>query len=143
MRDTVREETKLTVSAGIAPNKMLAKICSDQNKPNGQFHLSFDPTVIRAFMKELSIRKIPGIGRVQERLFDSIGIKTCGDIYTQRATISLMDKEFGLRAMLCAYLGLGSNIVQPSARDERKSIGAERLVYLLTTFVQVCLHHAV
>lgn len=94
-------------------------------------------------MRDLSIRKIPGIGRVNERLLDAIGIKvielllisshglrsnsqTCGDIFTHRAIISLMDKEFGLRFLIRTYLGIASNVVQPSQRAERKSIGAER-----------------
>ncbi|TFK44337.1 hypothetical protein BDQ12DRAFT_694850 [Crucibulum laeve] len=117
MRQAVFEETKLTVSAGIAPNK---------NKPNGQFMLPFQRQTIVEFMHDLSIRKIPGIGRVNERLLESIGVKTCGDIFTHRATISLMDKRFGLRFLLRTYLGIASNNVQPHEREERKSIGAER-----------------
>ena len=46
-----------------------------KNKPNGQFKLGFDPQSIKAFMHDLSIRKVPGVGRVNERLLDSIGIK--------------------------------------------------------------------
>lgn len=126
MRRKVFEETNLTVSAGIAPNKMLAKICSDKNKPNGQFHLPFDSQEIIAFMHDLSIRKVPGIGRVNERLLESVGIKTCGDIYTHRAMLSLMDKQFGLHFLLRTHLGIASNNVQPHQREERKSIGAER-----------------
>lgn len=126
MRERVHRETKLTVSAGIAPNKMLAKICSDKNKPNGQFHLPFDRDAILSFMHDLSIRKIPGIGRVNERLLESIGIKTCGDIYTHRATVYLMDKYFGLQFLLRTHLGIASNNVTPVQREERKSIGAER-----------------
>ncbi|KAI0630132.1 DNA/RNA polymerase [Trametes polyzona] len=117
MRKTVYAETKLTVSAGIAPNK---------NKPNGQFKLDFEPGAIKAFMHDLSIRKVPGVGRVHERLLDSIGVKTCGDIYTQRAVLFLLDKHFGLEFLLQAYLGIASNVVQPGQREERKSIGAER-----------------
>ena len=49
--------------------------CHAQNKPNGQFMLEFTSKAVRAFMKELPIRKIPGVGRVNERLLDSIGIK--------------------------------------------------------------------
>ncbi|KAL4251432.1 DNA polymerase kappa [Abortiporus biennis] len=131
MRETVEKETKLTVSAGIAPNTLLAKICSDKNKPNGQFKLDFNAEAIKSFMKDLSIRKVPGVGRVNERLLDSIGIKTCGDIYTHRATISLMDKQFGLHYLLQTYLGIGSNVVQPYQREERKSIGAERTFHAL------------
>lgn len=94
-------------------------------------------------MRDLSIRKIPGIGRVNERLLDSIGIKvtcsgsflpcrlifalqTCGDIFKYRAVLYLMDKYFGVRFMLRTYLGIASNVVQPWAREERKSIGSER-----------------
>jgi len=57
---------------------------------------------------------------------ESIGIKTCGDIYTHRATLSLMDKQFGLMHLLRVHLGIASNSVQPPQREERKSIGAER-----------------
>lgn len=102
------------------------QICSDKNKPNGQFHLEFDADVIRGFMRDLPIRKIPGIGRVTERTLDSVGIKTCGDVYAHRATVLLMDKEFGMRSLFSAYLGIGSNVVEPWVREERKSIGAER-----------------
>ncbi|KAG7446342.1 DNA/RNA polymerase [Guyanagaster necrorhizus] len=124
MRKEVFKETNLTVSAGIAPNKLI--VCPYQNKPNGQFHLPFDSQEIVAFMHDLSIRKVPGIGRVNERLLESVGIKTCGDIYTHRAMLSLMDKHFGLRFLLCTHLGIASNNVQPHQREERKSIGAER-----------------
>ncbi|KAG9030489.1 hypothetical protein FRB95_003884 [Tulasnella sp. JGI-2019a] len=125
LRAEVEEKTKLTVSAGIAPNKMLAKVCSDRNKPNGQFMLPFDKDSIMEFTRDLPIRKIPGIGKVTERLLDGFGIKTCGDIYTHRATIYIMDHELGLGSLLHACLGIGSNDVQPGKREERKSVGAE------------------
>ena len=55
-------------------------------------------------------------------------IKTCGDVYIHRAVLFLMDKEFGMRSLFSAYLGIGSNVVEPWGRGERKSIGAERSV---------------
>ncbi|KAG8772779.1 hypothetical protein FRC15_002518 [Serendipita sp. 397] len=61
IRETILEETKLTASAGIAPNKMLAKISSEKNKPNGQYCLQFDPEIIRDFMKTLPIRRVSNI----------------------------------------------------------------------------------
>ncbi|EJD03310.1 DNA/RNA polymerase [Fomitiporia mediterranea MF3/22] len=122
MRQKVHEETKLTASAGIASNK----ICSDKNKPNGQFALPSERDAITAFMRDLSIRKLPGVGRVHERLLDSIGVKTCGDIYAHRAVIWLMDHYFSKIFLYSAYLGIASNVVEPYQRDERKSIGAER-----------------
>ncbi|KAG1746123.1 IMS-domain-containing protein [Suillus lakei] len=137
IRDTVFRETSLTVSAGIAPNKMLAKICSDKNKPNGQYPLPFDCTSIKAFMHDLSIRKVPGVGRVNERLLEALGIKTCGDIFKHRATLQLMDKQFGLIFLLRTYLGVASNVVQPIQREERKSIGAERTFHALCNKIQI------
>ncbi|KAJ3791148.1 IMS-domain-containing protein [Lentinula aff. detonsa] len=131
MRRIVQEETKLTVSAGIAPNRMLAKICSDKNKPNGQFHLPFNSQAIKDFMVDLPVRKVPGIGRVLERMLESIGVTTCGDIFTHRVSIALLDKEFGLRFMLQTYMGIASNVVRPYSREERKSIGAERTFHPL------------
>ncbi|KAI0295820.1 hypothetical protein B0F90DRAFT_1637231 [Multifurca ochricompacta] len=124
IRQRVFDETKLTVSAGIAANKVC--ICSDKNKPNGQFRLSHTSEAIKKFMHDLPIRKIPGVGRVHERLLDSIGVKTCGDIYKCRDVLSLLDKQFGLHSMLRVYLGIASNVVQPWEREEKKSIGSER-----------------
>ncbi|EJU04281.1 DNA/RNA polymerase [Dacryopinax primogenitus] len=115
IRDEVHKETGLTISAGIAPNK-----------PSGQFMLPFDRKGIVAFMKDLSVRKVPGIGRVNERILEAIGVKTCGDIYTQRAVITLLDHELGLHGLLHAHLGIGSNVVEPHIREERKSVGVER-----------------
>ncbi|KAG8898683.1 hypothetical protein FRB99_007231 [Tulasnella sp. 403] len=139
LRAEVQEKTKLTVSAGIAPNKMLAKvrnlrlvaarglgfndsmkICSDRNKPNGQYAVPFDRDSIIEFMKELPIRKVPGIGKVTERLLQAFDVKTCGDIYPNRAVISLMDHWLGLHSLLHAYLGIASNRVEPYKREERK-----------------------
>ncbi|THV05009.1 DNA/RNA polymerase [Dendrothele bispora CBS 962.96] len=138
MRKAVFDDTKLTVSAGIAPNKvtrdLVKLICSDRNKPNGQFRLEFESKAIFEFMKDLSIRKVPGIGRVSERLLDSIGVKTCGDIFVQRAVISLLDKQFGLglRSLLQTGLGIASNVVAPHQREERKSIGVERTFHTIS-----------
>ena len=98
----------------------------DKNKPNGQFSLPFDRKKIITFMRDLPIRKIQGVGRVNERLLDAIGIKTCGDIFTHRVTLSLMDKQFGLHFLLRTHLGIASNVVQPGRREERKSVGVER-----------------
>ncbi|KAI0662336.1 hypothetical protein C8Q70DRAFT_1051797 [Cubamyces menziesii] len=92
----------------------------------GSFKLDFEPNAIKAFMHDLSIRKVPGVGRVNERLLESIGIATCGDILQKRAVLFLLDKQFGLEFLLQAYLGIASNVVEPGQREERKSIGAER-----------------
>lgn len=56
----------MTASCGIASNKMLAKICSDMKKPNGQTYLASDEIEICKFMSELPVRKLPGVGKVNE-----------------------------------------------------------------------------
>jgi len=60
IRQLIREETGLTASAGIAPNKLIAKIASDWNKPDGQ--LTVSPGKAEDFMKNLPLKKIPGVG---------------------------------------------------------------------------------
>ena len=64
LRGRVREQTRVTCSCGVAPNRLLAKIASDINKPDGQFVLSGDTDAVAAFMARLPIRKVPGIGKV-------------------------------------------------------------------------------
>lgn len=76
----------LTCSGGIAPSRLLAKICSDQNKPNGQMRMMWrythsilgqtflDETGVDDFLEDLAIRKIPGIGRVQKQYFNFISL---------------------------------------------------------------------
>lgn len=125
LRAEVQEKTQLTVSAGIAANAKLAKICSNKNKPNGQFYLGRDRQTIMEFMKALPTRKVNGIGRVFERELDAIGIKTCGDIYTQRAYLSSLFGQKAFQFLMQCYLGLGRTQIQPAEDHERKSVGTE------------------
>ncbi|THH10653.1 hypothetical protein EW145_g1183 [Phellinidium pouzarii] len=126
LRAMIFERTNLTASAGIASNMMLAKICSDKNKPNGQFQLPFERDAIMNFMRDLPVRKIPGIGRVGERVLEAIGVKTCGDIWAARAIIWLMPKKFSVNFLFEVHLGISPAEVKPPQRDERKSVGASR-----------------
>ena len=80
MRNKIYEKTKLTASAGIGVNTLISKVCSDRNKPNGQFMVDKTPDAILSFISELPIRKVPGIGKVMERLLNALGIHTCQDI---------------------------------------------------------------
>ena len=125
MRAQVHQEARITISAGIAANAKLAKICSNKNKPNGQFRLQSDRTAIMAFMRDLSTRKVNGIGRVFERELDAIGVKTCGDIYPQRHYLSRLFGEKAFEFLIGVYLGLGRTDIRPADEHERKSVGTE------------------
>lgn len=78
IRQRIRRETGLTCSAGVAPNKMLAKIASDWRKPDGQFAVL--PDDVDAFMQELPVRRIPGIGPKAELRLRENGVTTCGEL---------------------------------------------------------------
>jgi DNA polymerase kappa len=125
LRKEVHEKTKITISGGIAANAKLAKICSNQNKPNGQFSLPKDRASIMAFMKDLPTRKVNGIGRVFERELDAVGIQSCGDIYAHRQYLSKLFGEKAFQFLMQCYLGLGRTSVQPAEEYERKSVGTE------------------
>ncbi|HGN6297794.1 TPA: DNA polymerase IV, partial [Neisseria gonorrhoeae] len=78
IRAAIFAETGLTASAGIAPNKFLAKIASDWRKPNGQFVLP--PHKVMAFLETLPLGKIPGAGKVTLKKMQSLGMRTAGDL---------------------------------------------------------------
>lgn len=126
MRAEVAEHTKVTVSAGIAANARLAKICSNINKPNGQFVLPSERGEIMRFMGELPTRKVSGIGRVMERELAAIGINTVGDIYEHRGYIQPLFGDKAFEFLIQAYLGLGRTRIQPVDEAARKSVGTER-----------------
>lgn len=124
IRYRIEKETQLTASAGIACNSMLAKICSDQNKPNGQFYLPSDRDVIMQFVCDLPIRKISGIGRVSEQMLKALGISTCNDLLLKRHILVLLNSTVSSRFLIGISLGLGSTRLESTR--ERKSLSTER-----------------
>jgi DNA polymerase-4 len=78
IRGAIREETGLTASAGIAPNKFLAKIASDWRKPDGQFVVK--PAMVLDFLAPLPVGKLPGVGKVMEARLAALGIATVGQL---------------------------------------------------------------
>ncbi|HEY7872994.1 MAG TPA: DNA polymerase IV [Rudaea sp.] len=78
IRKSIVDETLLTASAGVAPNKFLAKIASDWRKPNGLFVVR--PHEAEAFLAPLPVGKIPGVGKVMDAKLAALGIRTCADL---------------------------------------------------------------
>jgi DNA polymerase-4 len=123
IRRKILRDTGLTASAGIAPNKMLAKIASDWRKPNGQFAIL--PGEIGNFMKELPVRRIPGVGPRAEDIFKNHGIETCGQL--QEVAINQLEQWLGISRATELYArcrGEDDREVEPER--ERKSISVER-----------------
>ncbi|XP_059274072.1 DNA polymerase kappa isoform X2 [Mustela nigripes] len=124
IRFRIEQKTTLTASAGIAPNTMLAKVCSDKNKPNGQYQILPSRQAVMDFIKDLPIRKVSGIGKVTEKMLKALGIINCTELYQQRALLSLLFSETSWHHFLHISLGLGSTHL---TRDgERKSMSVER-----------------
>ncbi|OXB80909.1 UNVERIFIED_CONTAM: hypothetical protein H355_016926 [Colinus virginianus] len=136
-----RIEQKTQLTARIAPNTMLAKMCSDRNKPNGQCRISPERQAVLDFIKDLPIRKVPGIGKVTEKMLKALGIVTCSELYQQRALLSLLFSEASWRSFLDISLGLGSTHLEKYALvldGERKSMSTERILGLyLRTFSEI------
>ncbi len=78
IRREIREETELTASAGVAPNKFLAKIASDWRKPDGLFVIR--PHEVEAFLAPLAVGKLPGVGKATGEALSALGIATVGDL---------------------------------------------------------------
>jgi DNA polymerase-4 len=121
IRTKIFEKTGLTASAGIAPNKLIAKMGSEYNKPNGQFTIA--PWMVDDFMKTVKIEKIHGIGKVTAKFLHEQGIKTCLDMqkYTRSDLTHLMGK-FG-DALYDYCRGFDDREVE--TEHERKSLSNE------------------
>ena len=121
IRTAIFRTTKLTSSAGIGPNKLIAKIASEINKPNGQFEVK--PEQVADFMKDLPVRKIWGIGEKSERKLEELGVKTCGELqrFSRPELVNVFGK-FGLELYdLCR--GIDDRPVEPDR--PRKSLSTE------------------
>jgi DNA polymerase-4 len=121
LRARIYAVTKLTCSAGIAPNKMLAKIASEWRKPNGQFAIL--PDEIEAFMKQLPVSKLSGVGPKSVERFASLGIHTCNDL--QKFALPELGQRFGRWGHELYYLCRGQDDRPVEANRIRKSLSNE------------------
>jgi DNA polymerase-4 len=91
IREQIREELKLTASAGVAPNKFLAKIASDWRKPDGLFVIQ--PEEVDSFLLPLSVGRLPGVGKVTEERLKKLDTQTVGDL--RRLDLPALEDHFG------------------------------------------------
>lgn len=121
IREQIRTELNLTASAGVAPNKFLAKIASDWRKPNGLFVIQ--PGDMAKFLPPLPVGRIPGVGKVTEARLEKLGIRTVGDI--ERFELADLEAHFGRYGLRLYELarGIDENPVIPDR--ETKSVSAE------------------
>lgn len=104
IREKIYQQLGITASAGIAPNKFLAKVASDWQKPNAQTLIN--PDQVKSFVSVLPLKKIPGVGRVTLKKMQRLGLETCGDLqvwpegeivrYFGKLGARLIDFRFGV-----------------------------------------------
>jgi DNA polymerase IV len=121
IREQIRQELQLTASAGVAPNKFLAKLASDWRKPDGLFVIQ--PEEVESFLLPLSVNRLPGVGKVTGARLEKLGIKTVREM--RDVDIAMLEREFGrfgvrLHELSC---GIDENPVVPNRPT--KSISAE------------------
>jgi DNA polymerase IV len=121
IRDQIREELQLTASAGVAPNKFLAKIASDWRKPDGLFVIQ--PEGVDAFQSPLPVRRLPGVGKVTEKRLEEIGIRTVGDLRGLDA--AALEAHFGRYGLRLYELARGIDYSEVIPNRATKSISAE------------------
>ena len=114
-------QTGLTASAGIAPNKLLAKLASDINKPNGVFTIA--PHQVTMFMKTLPVNRLWGVGKVMSQKLQDLGIKTCHDL--EAYSLSDLVHQFGKFGEMLFYFCRGIDEREVETDYERKSLGTE------------------
>ena len=122
IRQRVREERGLTVSIGVGPNRLVAKIASDRDKPDGLTVVS--PARVQAFLDPLPARSLPGVGPATEKRLAKLGIESIGDL--RAIPLDRLEERFGRHGgTLYRYArGLDERPVRISR--ERKSLSAER-----------------
>lgn len=121
LKQEVLRRTGITVSTGVAPNKFLAKIASDWEKPDGLFVIP--PTDIETFVTHLPVAKLPGVGPANAQRLSSMGITSCADL-RQRSLAELLD-QFGKFGRRLYELSRGIDERPVKVERERKSISAE------------------
>ncbi|OIN13799.1 DNA polymerase IV [Oceanisphaera psychrotolerans] len=121
IRRTIEFELQLTASAGVAPNKLLAKIASEQNKPNGLFVLP--PAAVADFVRDLPLSCIPGVGRKTTEKLKALGLEHCGQL--REVGEQELVRRFGKFGQLLWLRAQGIDERPVQTERVRKSVGVE------------------
>lgn len=121
IRADILAQTGLTASAGVAPNKFLAKIASDWNKPNGICVIK--PHQVQQFIQDLDLKKIPGVGRVTYEKLKALGFMTLGDL--QRVEAHVLMQHFGKYGQQLYLYAQGIDERPVQAERQRQQISKE------------------
>jgi DNA polymerase IV len=121
IREQIREELQLTVSAGVAPNKFLAKIASDWHKPDGLFVIQ--PENVETFLSPLPVLRLPGVGKVTEETLEKMGVQTVGDLRAWE--LPALEEHFGRYGLRLYGLARGIDHSEVVPNRPTKSISAE------------------
>lgn len=122
IRQKIFETTGLTASAGISINKLVAKIASDYNKPNGQ--KTVPPEEVIGFLEQLDIRKFFGVGKVTQEKMYRLGIFTGKDLKSK--DLEFLQTEFGKSGIYYYHAVRGVHQSEVKPHRTVKSLGAER-----------------
>lgn len=119
IKQNIFAATKLTASAGVAPNMFLAKIASDFKKPDGLTVIK--PSDVQAFLQDLPVRKIPGVGPVTEEQLLKMKIRTCGDL--AKCNLAVLTNVFGKwgTGLYQRALGIDHREVEPAGESKQYS----------------------
>jgi len=121
IRRRIREELGLTVSAGVAPNKFLAKVGSDWDKPDGCYTIT--PGGVADFVRNLPVSRINGVGMVTAAKLEKLGATTCGEL--QQVPLETLVRRFGKYGSRLADLAHGNDERDVQTSRVRKSISTE------------------
>lgn len=118
----IKEQTHLTASAGVAPNKFLAKIASDVEKPDGLFVIT--PSQVDKFLADLPIERFFGVGPATAKRFQSLGVHTGADLRSKSREELI--RVFGKPGNWYYRIARGIDTRPVSSQGQRKSLSAER-----------------